>query len=79
MPRKPKAQSPLPADKTDVGVKRPPGRPRSTGRGKAKLVAWKPSDEERQRLEREAEAAGCSVNELSRRRTLGLPDGGGGI
>jgi hypothetical protein len=50
--------------------KKRPGHPVTTGAGLTKLVAWRPTLEERKRLEAEAAAEGITVNELSRRRTL---------
>ncbi len=46
------------------------GRPVSTGAGKSKLVAFRPTAAERARLEEEAAAVGVSVGDLARRRTL---------
>jgi len=63
-------------DRWSYPLVRERGRPVSTGAGKAKLVAFRPTAAERTRLEAEAAALGISVGELAKRRTLGLPEGG---
>jgi len=52
-------------------AKRKAGRPVTTGSDSTKTVQFRVAAVDRQRLEREAAAAGVTVGQLARARTLG--------